>query len=169
MFYITKKCPYCGSSYQFTTSAENNKAIGNPFLRCSHCVKEFIDTDYFEVETLTDKELNKLLIDAVILDLCGKDSIGVIERIKYGGKAKEIVNTGGQIRSNAICESLIRTMNEEYCAQLESIKRPVSHIDKKRFYFPKYRMSLEEYISKHLNSEGKSSDDSINFKPGYYF
>lgn len=45
--YVTKKCPYCGYTYQFHQSGDQRK-YGCPYQTCLRCGKSYWDTDIKE-------------------------------------------------------------------------------------------------------------------------
>lgn len=162
-------CPYCGTRYEHTSDLDQKLHIGNPFLRCSHCGKEFIDKDCFELETANLKLQKELLVEAVLYDLTKSSNGGTFSRIKFKGEAKRIVESGGLISNDILCESLLRTLNQEYVERLKSIQYEYNPLDKSRFFYPKYNMKLNDYIEKYINEDGSYKDSSLGFKKGYYF
>lgn len=168
MFYYTKMCPYCGARYEHRNSLDAKYHLGNPFLRCSHCGKEFIDKDCIEIETTTLKLQKELLIEAIILDLSRSESDGVLSHIKHKGEAKKILESGGIIYNDELCESIIRTMNQNYLNRLKSIGCEYHPLDKGKFFYSKHNMTLLEYIEKYINEDGTRKDNSLAFKKGYY-
>lgn len=58
--YQTKKCPHCGNAYVFGEMRGDGVRYGSPIRTCTHCGGSFIDSDYVELSTLSEKKLKSL-------------------------------------------------------------------------------------------------------------
>lgn len=62
MYRQEKRCPYCETPYELNGKYKHSY-IASPFIRCSHCHKEFLDEECHEWLTLSPEERERYLAE----------------------------------------------------------------------------------------------------------
>lgn len=72
MTYITKKCPYCNSSYSIM-QPKGTGFYGSPIRQCATCGKQFLDKDYREIaiDGVRPVDLKRVTTGTIILSVLG--------------------------------------------------------------------------------------------------
>lgn len=62
MYRQEKRCPYCEAPYELKGKYKHSY-IASPFIKCSHCHKEFLDEECHEWLTLSPEERERYLAE----------------------------------------------------------------------------------------------------------